>query len=127
MMTCTFISQYSNTLPSVYCMPDMLSLPQEINGWICNLNIHGSNISYVKKIQNTALQHDRFCPKQSVEEDYELTLNKEQCVHNSSRCYRTSIEMYECSSPFLSVVQALIWRLHCFRLCFNFGPIYLKK
>jgi len=30
-------------------MPDALSLPQEINGWICNLNIHGSNISYGKK------------------------------------------------------------------------------
>ena len=30
-------------------MPDAFCLPQELNGWICNLNINGSNLSYGKK------------------------------------------------------------------------------
>jgi hypothetical protein len=30
-------------------MPDVFSLPQELDGWICNLNINGSNLSYGKK------------------------------------------------------------------------------
>ena len=94
-------------------------------GYVISISIVRN--STMVKIQNIAFQRDRFCPKQLVEEVYELTLNKERCVWNSSHRYRTSVEMYECSSPFLSVLQALIRRLHCFRLRFNFGPIYFKK
>jgi hypothetical protein len=30
-------------------MPDVFGLAQELDGWICNLNINGSNLSYGRK------------------------------------------------------------------------------